>query len=76
MNKLAKMNKNRDGREVCAGYYAVDPSGHLVLVHENQELDAGWRWASQGDLEAAAAAEKKRGEKDAAKAPPAGGPLK
>lgn len=75
MTKLPKMNKGRDGGEVCAGYYAVDPSGHVLLVRENHVLEAGWRWASQGDLDAAAEAEKKRAAAEKAEAPRDGGPL-
>ena len=54
VSKIAKYGKGAHGDDVVEGCYAVDPSGHLVLIHKDNDLpDAGWRWASQGDIDTA-----------------------
>lgn len=47
---------------LAGGFFAVDPSGHLVSLDErgNAKLKSGWKWATDADVKAADAAESKR----------------
>lgn len=59
---IAKTNiKKSTGEEVIAGYWAVDPSGHLVLV-PGKDLKEGWRPATYADLRQKEAAAKAASE--------------
>jgi len=40
------------GDTVKKGRYAVDPSGHVVLVPMTRPIKAGWRLATQDDIAA------------------------
>lgn len=55
-DKIPVYGTGADGNPVLEGHHAVDPSGHLVLIPRNNPLpDAGWSWATQDELDAAAA---------------------
>lgn len=41
------------GVKVCSGYYAIDPSGHLIVLPPHAPLKDGWRLATTQDLEPA-----------------------
>jgi hypothetical protein len=42
------------GNKVSRGRYAVDPSGHVVLVPTTRPIKDGWRLATQADIDACA----------------------
>lgn len=42
---------NNHGEPVVRGFHAVGPSGNLVLLRPDAPLKAGWRFATQDDLE-------------------------
>jgi hypothetical protein len=65
----AEFGRKASGEKVLRGHHAVDPKGHLVLLPPGVDLPGpGWRWATQGDHEAAAAAEEARRKDEAAAA--------
>lgn len=67
--KIPKINDNKHGGSSVAGFYAVSPSGSLIVVAPTFKLESGprsddrpslvrkvgWRWATQKDIDAAAA---------------------
>lgn len=52
MSALHEFGTSRSGHKINRGFYAVDPSGHLVLLPATAPLKAGWRLATDGDLHA------------------------
>jgi hypothetical protein len=72
--RAAAWSEKSNGARVLRGHHAVDPRGHLVLLRPGEELPGpNWRWATDEDHKAAAAAEAVR-VKDAA--PTRDGPIK
>jgi hypothetical protein len=67
-----------DGAKLLRGHNAVDPSGHVVLLPGDTALPGDdWRWATEGDLEAAELAKLEADDQDKADtARSSGGPLK
>ena len=52
MNKIHDIGKGSGDVDVSNGYYAINPSGHIVLIPPAVELKAGFRLATQSDLDA------------------------
>lgn len=61
---IYKHAKNYHGDKVVAAYYAISPAGHLIECVPDAPLKAGWRYATQADLDAKA---KAKAEADKAK---------
>lgn len=55
MSKVHDYKQGNGDVQVSNGYYAVDPSGHLILVPPLQSLKDGWRLATADDFRPAAA---------------------
>lgn len=52
MSALHEFGRSRSGHKIDRGFYAVDPSGHLVLLPPSAPLKNGWRLATEADLHA------------------------
>lgn len=50
--KIERFDLDRQKRPHCEGYYAVAPSGELLLVPPPAELLAGYRLATQAEVDA------------------------
>jgi hypothetical protein len=61
---IEKIVPKSNGEQVRSGLWAIDPSGHLVLV-QSPVLKAGWRWATPADIKAKEDDEAKRKAKEA-----------
>lgn len=63
-NSIYKYNTNvASGERVKAGRYLVGPSGQLVCARLDAPVKSGWRLATQGDIDAAAAIEAENAER-------------
>ena len=60
MSAIHEYGRNTGGAKIDRGFYAVDPSGHLILLPPFAPLKAGWRLASHVDLDAKESAEDAR----------------
>ena len=54
--RIHKTGLSQSNVRVSAGYYAINPAGHLVLLPPATTLKVGWKLATPADLEAAKAA--------------------
>lgn len=50
MSKIHDIQKGSGDVDVSNGYYAVDPSDHLILIPPLQKLKGGWRLAERADF--------------------------
>lgn len=57
MSATHDYGRNTAGTKIDRGFYAVDPSGHLVLLPPSAPLKASWRLATEGDIHAKQRAE-------------------
>lgn len=60
VSALHEFGRNTAGTKIDRGFYAVDPSGHLVLLPPSAPLKAGWRLATREDIDAKQFAEEVR----------------
>ena len=60
MTAIHDFGRNTGGARIDRGFYAIDPRGGLLLLPPSAPLKAGWRLATNLDLDAKEAAEDSR----------------